>query len=129
MVTKQKAREVFLRWIESVSSRDTTAIDQMAEEIYAADYVWHFPGLTHLLPGPEGVKQSVRGILEGNPNFQITVEDLFVEGDKVAVRCTCHRMDPGTGKPQRLMDILIVRYAGGKDAEEWELIGPWEDEG
>jgi ketosteroid isomerase-like protein len=128
MITKQKAREVLLRWIEAISSRDMAALDQMADEIFTPDYVWHFPGVGDLPPGPAGVKQLFRSILDGNPNFKPTLEDLFVEGDKVAVRSSFRRMDPVSGKPQHGTELAIERYVGDQIAEEWELISPWEDD-
>ena len=128
MVTKQKGREVILRWIDTVSSRDTTAIDQMADEIYAAGYVWHFPGVRDLPPGPTGMKQVIRNILADNPDFRATIEDLVVEGDKLAARCTMRRTDPASGKPQHGTNLDISRFAGDKIVEEWELISSWEDD-
>ena len=128
MVTQQKAREVIVRWVETISSRDITALDQLADESCTADYVWHFPGVTHLPPGPGGVKQLFRSILDGNPNFKPTLEDLFVEGDKVAVRFSFRRTDPVSGKPQHGTELAIERYVGDQIAEEWELISPWEDD-
>jgi len=83
MVTKQKAREDILRWIEAINSRDTMALDQVVEKSFAADFVWHFPGVAEdLPPGPAGVKLACRGILVGIPNFRPMLEDLFVEGTK-----------------------------------------------
>jgi hypothetical protein len=63
------------------------------------------------------------------PIFRITVEDLLVKGDKIACRWTIHRAHPETGKPQRMVNIQILRSVGGKRAEAWELIGEWEDKG
>jgi predicted ester cyclase len=128
MVAKQKAREGTLRWIEAVNSRDMSLIDQVADEFFAADYVWHFPGVRDLPPGPAGMKQMLRRILGGNPDLKFTLEDLFVEGDKVAVRCTMHRKDPVTGKSQHGTNLVLSRFVGDKAAEDWELISPWEDE-
>jgi len=129
MVTKQKAREVVLRLIGAVNSGDITVIDQMADEVFAADYVWHFPGIPDLPPGPAGMKQMYRGILAGNPDLKFTLEDLLVEGDKTACRCTMRRTDPDSGKSQHGWNLVISRFVGDKVAEDWELISPWEDEG
>jgi predicted ester cyclase len=90
--------------------------------------VWHFPGVRDLPPGPAGVKQLVRNILAGNPNFKLTLEDLVVEGDKVAVRHSFRRTDPASGKLQHGTELAIARFVGDKFAEDWELISPWEDD-
>ena len=128
MVTKKKAREIVLRWIEAVNSRDIAVIDQVADEIFAADYVWHFPGVTDLPPGPAGMKQMLRGILARNPNMRFTLEDLLVEENRTAIRCTMRRTHPDSGKPQIGWNLVVSRFVGDKIAEDWELIRPWEDE-
>jgi predicted ester cyclase len=128
MVTKQKAREVILRWIGIMNTGDLSAVDQGMDEILTTDYVWHFPGVTDLPPGPTGMRQVARGILADNPGFRGELEDLVVERDRAAWRSTWRRTDPATGKPQRLTGIVISRFVGDKIAEEWELISPWEDD-
>jgi len=128
MATKHQAREATLRWIEAVNSGDLGRIDQVADEFFTADYVWHFPGVRDFPRGPAGMKQMLRGILEGNPGLKFTLEDLFVEGDKAAVRCTMHRNDPVTGKPQHGMNLVFSRFVDNKAAEDWELISSWEDD-
>jgi ketosteroid isomerase-like protein len=128
MTTKQEIKEKFLRWMEAINSRDLSAIDRVADELFTADYVWHFPGFTGLQPGPAGVKSMFREILAGNPNLKPTLEELLVDGNMVAMRATLRRTDPETGKPQRCADLGISRMVGDKTAEDWELLGPWEDD-
>jgi len=128
MVSKQKAREVMLRWIEAVNSKDTTAFDQLADEVYTPGFVWHFPGVTDMPPGPAGMKQLFRNILTGNPNYKAALVDLFMEGDKAASRYTMRRSDPASGKPQHGTILDIGRFVGDKLAEEWELVSQWEDD-
>jgi predicted SnoaL-like aldol condensation-catalyzing enzyme len=91
--------------------------------------VWHHPAAADPRQGPEGVKRFVRGVFKGHPDFRITVEDLLAEGDKSASCWTIHRTHPETGKPQRMVNIQILRCVEGKLAEAWELIEEWEDEG
>lgn len=128
MVTEQQLRVDYLRWIEAINSKDLGLIDRTTDELLAPDYVWHHPAVANPRQGPEGVKRFVRGVFESNPDFRITVEDLLAEGDKIASRWTIHRTHPETGKPQRLVNIQILRCVEGKLAESWELIGKWEDE-
>jgi predicted SnoaL-like aldol condensation-catalyzing enzyme len=128
MITSQKAKEGLLHWLEAVNSNDLSVIDRVADEFFTADYVWHAPGFTGRQPGPAGVKSILRDILGWNPNMKVTLVDLFAEGDKVAARFTLQRTDPATGKTQHCLDLSLTRFVGDKTAEEWELIGPWEDE-
>jgi predicted ester cyclase len=61
------------------------------------------------------------------PDQRYTVEDLIAEGDKV-VSCYTFRGThqgeflgvPATGKVATWTGILISRFAGGKDVEDWE---------
>jgi len=128
MVTEQQARADYLHWIEVINSRDLDLIDRTTDELLAHDYVWHHPAVANPREGPEGVKRFIRRVFEGNPGFRITVEDLLAEGDKLAARWTIRRTHPQSGKPQRIANIQILRYAGGKFTESWELVGPWEDD-
>jgi predicted SnoaL-like aldol condensation-catalyzing enzyme len=128
MITKEAIEAKTLRWIEAVSSRDLSAIDRVADEFFADDYVWHLPGLTGLQPGPAGVKSLLHDILAENPDMKITLDDQLVEGDKVATQCTLRRTDPATGKPQRCWELVISRMVGDKVAEDWDLLSPWEED-
>jgi predicted ester cyclase len=56
------------------------------------------------------------------------MEDLLADGDKIAFRLSIHRTDPVTGKLQHCAELCISRFVGDKIAEEWELLGPWEDD-
>jgi ketosteroid isomerase-like protein len=107
---------------------NTSVLDQVADELFAADYVWYFPGVTDLPPGPAGMKQMFRGILAANPDLRFTLADLIVDRDKTAIRCTMRRTDPDSGKPQRGWNLVISRFVGDQVAEDWELISGWEDE-
>jgi len=127
MVTRQKVKEMILHLFEAVNSGDLSVLDRLSEEYFAADYVWHFPGVTDLPPGPAGMKKVNREILADNPNFTVMLDDLIVEEDKMAIRCTMQRTDPSTGKAQHGFFLTFIRLAGDQFAEEWELISPWED--
>ena len=101
-----------------------------ADEYYAADFVPHYPsvGMAHVGPGPQGVKDLARSILEGFPDYHETVEDLVAEGDRVAVRLTLRATNTGplpdgtvTGRSVEFTDMTIVRIEDGKIAELWGL--------
>jgi hypothetical protein len=79
--------------------------------------------VSNLPSGPEGIKQLVHWLIEHNPGFQGSLEDLFAKEDKAAIRTAYRRADPDTGKPQCLVGISITRFvADDKIAEEWELV-------
>jgi len=128
MVTEQQYREILLRWVEALNAKDWDAFDKAMDELHTSDCVSHLRGAQGPVRGPEGVKQFFRGVIKAFPDYRGTVEDVLAAGDKGAARFTGHRTDPTTGKPQRLLGIRISHMKGGKFAEDWQLIGPWEDE-
>ena len=67
-----------------------------AEELIAANFVNHDPSTPPLPTGPEGYKQLASGYRAAFPDIQITIEDLFAEGDKVAGRWTARGTNTGS---------------------------------
>jgi steroid delta-isomerase-like uncharacterized protein len=103
---------------------DASAIEQ----IVAADAVDHNPGPGQP-PGVEGFVGAVQAIRAGLPDLQVTVDDLFAEGDRVAARWTSkgmHRGElmgvPATGNQVTIAGIDIHRIEGGKIAELWHQV-------
>jgi steroid delta-isomerase-like uncharacterized protein len=101
-----------------------------ADQYYAANFVPHYPsvGMAPVAPGPEGVKELARSILEGFPDYHETVEDLVADGDRVAARLTLRGTHtgpfagaPATGKSVEFTDVTFVRIENGKIAELWGL--------
>jgi hypothetical protein len=130
MVTEQQFRETLRRWTDALNAKDWVAFDKLMDELYTSDCVSHLPSPQGSVSvrGPEGVKQFFRGVIQDYPDYRGTVEDVLAADDKGAARFTGHRTDPATGKLQRLLGIRISHLRGGKFAEDWQLIGPWEDE-
>jgi len=94
----------------------------LVDEIYATDYVEH----PSEIRGSEGRKQYIATLLTAFPDVQWTVEDIFAEGDKVAIRWTGigtqqgeFRGMPPTSKQVTLTAIVIYRFADGKIVESW----------
>jgi len=98
------------------------------DELYAADFV------SHGAPGEDthGIKDYKKSISEGYsafPDIHLTIDDMVVEGDKVAVRVTesgTHKGEfmgiPPTNKKWTVWGISIERVAGGKIVEEWGIV-------
>jgi steroid delta-isomerase-like uncharacterized protein len=114
------------RVYEEVFEKHNLAI---VDELYAPDFVYHSPG--HPDFDREGLKQGLGSYVNAFPNAQMTIEDMFAAGDRVAVRFTArgtHQGEflgvPPTGKEITITSILIHRLAGGKMVEDWE----WEDQ-
>ena len=94
------------------------------DEIVSPDFVRH--GLGGTLHGTNVIKDRVKAIRTGFPDFEITIEDVLTDGDKVVLRQT-HRGTqtgefmgvPPTGKQIETTEISILRVAEGKIREAW----------
>ena len=97
------------------------------DELFAADFGQH---VASTLPGTwgdrEAAKQTFATIFGAFPDWQVTVEDMIAEGDKVVGRYTAQGTQrgefmgiPATGKPITTTVIDIFRIANGKIAEHW----------
>lgn len=122
-----KRLTVIARWFNAVNKRDLVALDQLADELYTPDFVEHCPNLSNSEPGPEGVKKGVRDMINRNPDINLDVDDILVDGEKVTTRLTARGNDRTTGKPIDLVILAIDRFDGDKIAEEWEIVaaGKW----
>jgi len=96
------------------------------DELFATDYVEH-GGTGEDVHGIKDYKKShTSDIYSAFPNIHFTIDDMVVEGDKVAVRYTIngtHKGEfmriPPTNKKVTLWGICIDRIAGGKFVESW----------
>jgi steroid delta-isomerase-like uncharacterized protein len=98
----------------------------LADELYAPDYVLHDPSLPEDLHGPEGLKRYAAMTLGAFSDIRVAVEDQVAEGDKVVSRWTAtgtHTGDlmgiPPTGRRVEISGVTINRFSGGKIAEDW----------
>ena len=100
-----------------------------ADELFAADYVEHFPIPTGIPTGLAGFKAFVAAMREAFPDLHLTVEDEITEGDKVVQRITTRGTMKGaflgmppTGKQATWTEMHIARVADGKLVEHWGSI-------
>jgi steroid delta-isomerase-like uncharacterized protein len=98
----------------------------VAEEIYAPNYVAHDPANPVEISGPEGIKQFVSMYRSAFPDLHETIEDQIAEGDKVVTRWTgrgTHQGEllgiPPTGNRVTAEGISIDRISGGRVEESW----------
>jgi len=115
-----------------IASRDPDEIWNKADfavidEVISEGYVGHYDmGTT--INGIEAYKQYVPGTLTAFPDFHITVEELFAEGDLVVFVSSATGTHlgplgpiPPTGKSWKVSGIVIRRMADGKIVELWQL--------
>jgi len=75
------------------------------------------------------VREFIAAVTAAFPDGQSTIEDLIAEGDRVMQRVTfrgTHQGEflgvPATGRTVSAWVMVIRRMAGGKVAEEWQLV-------
>jgi ketosteroid isomerase-like protein len=75
--------DVYRRIIDAISRGDADSLD----ELVAPDVVDHNP-IPDQAPGLDGVKQWLAAARTAFPDLRGTVEDVVVEGDRLAARVT-----------------------------------------
>lgn len=113
------------RWFEEVwNQKRESAIDELSAE----DAVVH--GLIDHEGNPvtnrTQFKSLHRQFCAAFPDMRITVEDVLVDGDKLAARCSVTGTHSGSGlmlaatsKPISITGLCIIRIKDGKIAEAW----------
>ena len=98
---------------------------ELADELYSKDFIAHDPNNPGT-KGPEGMKEIVLKYVHAFPDTQFTIDDIFAEGDKVAMRWTAKGTHDGdldgiapSGKPISISGVSIDRIVDGKIVEEW----------
>jgi steroid delta-isomerase-like uncharacterized protein len=99
---------------------------ELADELFASDYIGHPSDVEETVRGPEAVKQYVRALLESFSDLRMTIEDQVAEGDKVVTRWTARGTHDGnlmgtepTGRTGTVTGITIQRIRDDKVVEGW----------
>lgn len=108
------------RYPEAVAAGEFDVFD----DICTADVVSHAPlGEPR---GREALKTYERPIHEALPNFDVTVEQVVAEGDRVAVHLTIRGTHEGpmmgvepTGRHVEFQNMIFNRMEDGRIAERW----------
>ena len=99
----------------------------VADELFAPDYVDHDPAMPEDVRGPEGFKEYVCAFRSAFSDLHIQIEDQIAEGDKVVTRWRGTGTHDGdlagiapTGNRVTLSGMEIVRMSEGELVEGWE---------
>ena len=87
-------------------------------DLYDADVVLH--GLPR---GIAGVRSMYEGVWRAYPNSSLTLDDVIVQGEKLACRYTWRATDPKTNEPFVTPGVTIMHFAAGKCRERWDFEG------
>lgn len=99
---------------------------RLSDKMFAPGVVLHFRATARAL-SPEAGTAIVNNWRTGFPDFHFRLEEMIVEGNKVALRIpftgthlgTFWGLEP-TGKKIEVTETLILRIEDGKIAEMWE---------
>src|SRR5215467_11913339 len=116
-------KAIVRRYLEEVWNHGHLAA---IDELVAPTFVLHDNPYAEDRPGPAGVRQIYAEQIAGFPDQHYVIEDIFAEGDRVAVRATfrfTHGVAlagaPPTGKRVAVRDINLYRVVDGKIVEQW----------
>jgi steroid delta-isomerase-like uncharacterized protein len=102
-----------------------TASDELAGELISPQATFFVPGRSEPLQGPDGYQEIIAMMRAGFPDVQWTLEELIVEGDRVAARFTMRGTHlgsflgvPPSGKTIEVKAVNFYRFADGQIVEE-----------
>jgi len=123
-MSAKEIKALMRRWFEA-ANKGKMAFVVVFDELHAADIVIH-GGAGEEIYGLKNFKQFCMEWFSAFPDLHFTIDDMVVEGDRVAVRSKwtgTHIGElegiPPTNKKVTVWEIEIDRIAGGKIAEIW----------
>ena len=111
------------RWSEALNRGDVS----VADASFSPDCVIHITGVAAPLRGLQPWKELVGGLLAAFPDLQFSVEEQFVDGDRMAFRWRAVGTHtgplgaaPATGKAMSIDGLIVDHLEDGKVRERWE---------
>jgi predicted ester cyclase len=111
----ERNKAVVRRYYEEAFNRGNLSV---VEELLAPGFVSHNapgPGTT---PDRAGSRQTIERILASHTGYELRIEDMVAEGDRVATRFTT-RGAHISGKEVTTPTIVIHRLEDGQIVESW----------
>jgi len=120
-MTAEANKLTMQRFVEFIN----TASENLAQELIAPNAVFHVPGHSEPMRGPDGYLAIIGMMRGGFPDIQWTLEETVAEGDKVAARFVMRGTHEGTffgvpptGKKIEVQALNLYRLSNGKFVEE-----------
>jgi len=121
-----KEIKALVRRLIEEHNKGKAAAMAVIDELCATNIAYHGSGGEEIR-GIKDYKQSTSESYNVIPDLHFAIDDIVVEGDKVAVRFTLtgtHKGEfmghPPTNKKLKEWAIIIYRVVGGKFVEGWE---------
>jgi len=123
-ITEEEAKAFTDRVLAMWNEANITIVD----EVYAPEIVRHDCGVPEDIVGLENMKNYLQNLFNAFPDLHITVDEMIVEGNKIAQRWTMTGTNTGsmgdmppTGKNVRFIGVSIGHFVNGKAVEIWDF--------
>jgi len=128
-MSAQENKAILLRALDELNRGNLDVIDQL----FSPTFVFHSPDAPNWPRGLEGARKMVMSGRTTIPDLHATAEDIFAEGDRVAVRWSfsgTYQGESGPGFPtpgEKITTVAIstYRFANGKIEEDWGVDRVW----
>lgn len=129
-MSAEENKAIFLRFLDELRKGNLGIID----EVCSPNFAFYSPVYPDWPRGLEGARKLIALSRSLFSDVQSTVEDIFAEGDKVAVRWTFRGTYQGEAKPgfpkpgERFTNVAIsiYRFVNGKIEEDWGVEALWQ---
>lgn len=121
-----ESETVLRRWFAEVWNE--RELDRV-QELWAPDGIAHglAEGGADDVHGPEQFRRFIESVLDEFDDFQIHIQDVITDGDRVAARWVAHGSYRGTalapdaprGQQVRMTGMTMARVANGQIVEGW----------
>ncbi len=108
-------RDVVILWTEEVWNKGRV---DLVPELVADPCPRHDPGKFELMTLARNLER-INGARTRFPDIHFTIEDLVVDGDRVAARWTMRSTNPADGQGRVATGVEIFRVEQGKIVETW----------
>jgi len=124
-MSAEQNKALVSRYVEEMANYWRTGDLSFVDGIFDSSFVQHISGLPPNM-GREAMKQMFPMFRAGMPDFQMKIEDMVADGDRVAIRISWHGTHKGeimginpTGKKASITEMQFFRIANGKIMERW----------
>lgn len=114
-------KQIAAQWYKAFARHDAGLLDK----ILAPNWV-DIPSPPHIPHGPEAAKTTMAMLVSAFPDFDIKIEDVLQDGNKVVIRSTITATQrqafaglPATGRSMKIQAIDIHEIENGKIIRTW----------
>lgn len=129
-MSAEENKATLLRVVNELNNGNSDFID----DVFSPNFAFYSPTSPNWPRGLEGARKMITQLRSILPDVHAAVEDIFAEGDKVAVRWTFRGTYQGEAKPGApnpgehciAVTISTYRFVDGKIADDWGVTAFWQ---